>query len=440
MPTVTTQQFVTAAAGCAGLLALLQDSGIVNIFDPADLSSLSDHVDLLSQQAISLWRQFLLTFYEDKRIPNAHFALGLLESQKGRLAESIAEYKLVANRFSRSALAPYALLHSSKLKANLNDYYGASEDLKQLVEQYPDTEIASQSYLHLADATMKAQLYDEAGRLYRKIYNLDLSLEAQTTSALGAAKCFYEKKDYENAAKWLARYISLTTDSSSSNLYSAYSLLGKSYLALKKTKQACDAFQYALSGGLKWLSREEYVQTLSVLVKTHMEQEQLIEALDALKNAPSTAFSQQDSIEILLLRSKIFRALGLLDKAIATIGDQAEYISDPALKAKLSFESANCQIAKGNLELARKSLTEILIFVEPGLLAHEIALKLADVCSKLDQNSQTISICSQLLDLDTSPQIKQKTLELLAAAYKRQKNYDKAALALLGRWNDIENQ
>jgi hypothetical protein len=31
--------------------------------------------------------------------------------------------------------------------------------------------------------------------------------------------------------------------------------------------------------------------------------------------------------------------------------------------------------------------------------------------------------------------LKQKALELLATAYTRQKDYDKAALALIGQWN-----
>ena len=73
-------------------------------------------------------------------------------------------------------------------------------------------------------------------------------------------------------------------------------------------------------------------------------------------------------------------------------------------------------------------------------MAHEIALKLADVCLKLNQNSQIISICSQLLELNPPEQIKLEALVRLAEAYKRQKNYDGAALALMGRWNKNEPQ
>ena len=130
--------------------------------------------------------------------------------------------------------------------------------------------------------------------------------------------------------------------------------------------------------------------------------------------------------------------MGLVDEAIAAIGDRAKYTLDSQAKARISLELAKCYIAKEKLEPARKELTEILMFVEPGPLSHEIALQLADVCLKLGQSSQTISICSQLLDLRPSTQIKQKALNTLAAAYSQQKNYDKAALALLGKWNMVK--
>jgi tetratricopeptide (TPR) repeat protein len=437
LPRATEQQIVSVAAGCAGLLADI-DEKVINIFNPADYSSLSEHISLLSRQAISLWQRFLLTFHDDERIPNAHFALGLLHAQKGQLIDAIAEYKLVANRFSQTSLAPFALLHSSKLKTNLHDYLGAREDLNQLMEQYPDAEIAGQACLYLADVTRKARLYDEAERLYRKIYNLDSSLESQTASAFGAAICSYEKNDNESAANWLTQYIGLVKDRTSIDLSFVYFLLGKTNLALGKPRQACEAFQHALAAGPEQLSKKEYLETVSALVEGYIEQEHFVEALDILENVYALHFSQKETTEILLLKSKILRAMGLPDKAIAALGDRVEYISDPQLKAKISLELTKCHIAKRNFEHAYNNLTEILVLVEPGPLAHEITLNLADVCLKLGQNSQTISICTQLLNLKPSTPLKKKALQLMATAYSRQKSYDRAALALLGQWNGTE--
>jgi tetratricopeptide (TPR) repeat protein len=107
------------------------------------------------------------------------------------------------------------------------------------------------------------------------------------------------------------------------------------------------------------------------------------------------------------------------------------------LKAKASLELNRCHIAGGQLELAYEGLTETLVFVDHGHLAGEVAFELADVCLKLGRNSQAVSVCLQLLNLGPPQRIKQKTLNVLAAAYKRQKNYDRAAAALLGKWDKL---
>ncbi|MEK7992812.1 MAG: tetratricopeptide repeat protein [Planctomycetota bacterium] len=435
LPAATSHQVLLTAAGCAGLLASPQDNPggklKVTISDPIEYASLDEHLSLLSQQAISIWQEFILTFYSDKRIANAHFVMGLLQSQVDLPTEAIAEFKLVANRFSQMSLAPYALLHSSKLKTNVRDYHGVREDLRQLIEQYPDTEIYGQAYLRLADATLEAGLNAEAAQLYQRVYNFGLSAESKTASALGAARSFCETEAYSDAAKWLTQYIHLAGNSGSSTLYSAYYLLGQAYMAMEKYEQACSAFQHALAAQS---SREQYVKAITAMVKGHIEQEQLVEALEALENAGAVALSEEQSIEMLLLKCRIFRMMGLVDTATISLRDRAEYVSDVQLNARISFELAQCHLAEGDLERARSRLSEVLSVAEPGALAQNTALELAGVCLKLGRSAQSISVCLQLLDSDVSPQMKQQTLKTLAAAYSQQKDYDKAASALSGQW------
>ena len=435
LPSATTQQFVTAAAGCAGLLTRIdEEKGMVNIFNPDRYSYVSEHKSFLSEESFSLWQKFLLGFPEDPRLSTVHFVLGLLHAQKGQPIESIAEYKLVANRFSGSSLAPFALLNSSKVKNSLHDYAGAREDLNLLVEQFPDTEIAGKAYLHLAEATAKAALTSEAARLYCKVYNLSLSSESQSAAALGAGKCFYRIKDYKSAVKWLSQYIGLANDQKNKDLYSAYFLLGKTNLALGNSNAACDALQYAMEGWPSQLTKEEYIETIPVIVEAYMQQGHFVPALDLLEDIHSVTLSQEESTEILLLKSRVLRAMGLVDNAIVILGDRAEYIPDPQLKAEICFELSECYIEKGDLNLAHGKLAEILVLAESGPLSHKSALRLGDVCLRLGQNSQTISVCSQLLDLQPSEQIKQEALKLLSMAYSQQKDHDRAALALLGQW------
>jgi tetratricopeptide (TPR) repeat protein len=415
------------------LLSSIDEKGIITIHNPTDYSSLSEHLHLLTQDAVSLWRNIVITYNDDKRVPNAHFALGLLHTQEGQPASAIAEYKLVANQFSQTSWAPYALLRSSKLKAELHDYPGAREDLTQLVEQYHETEFYGQACLNLADVTKNSGFFDEALRLYRKVHNLGLSSQLQTASALGAGRCSYEIKDYESAAKWLVKYIKLANDPADEDYYLAYFLLGKTNLALGSYQQAALAFQYALSGPVGSIARERYVETVSALVGTQILLENLVEALTLLETIDTWQFSSKESIDILLLKSKVLRLMGLPDKAITALGYNAEYLPDSQLKTRISFELANCYIAKGDLDLAHKKLTDILISADSGPLSNEIALRLAEVCLDLGQSSQAITVCNQLLDSEVSNQIRQKALKVQVAAYNHLKKFDNAALALVGQ-------
>jgi len=126
--------------------------------------------------------------------------------------------------------------------------------------------------------------------------------------------------------------------------------------------------------------------------------------------------------------------MGLVDKAIAMLSKKAEQMTSPQTKAEILFELSNCCIDKGDLNSAYENLSKSLVLAKDKLLTQKIALKLADVCLKLDKNSQTVFVCSQLLDLEPQERTKNEALKLMAYAYDQQKDYDNAALALLGQW------
>ncbi len=429
LTSATTAQVIALAAGSVGLIAQTDDKGNIRLMDPASYSSLADHTSLLSEEAITLWQRFLLTANDDPRATNAHFATALLQATRGRFDEAIAEYKVVANRYAKHALAPHALLQSGMLKVRLRDYVGAHADLKQLVGLYPETELSDRACLYLADATMKAGLYEEAGGLYRKVYNLGLSVESQTASALGAGRCLYETRQYEEAAKWLTRYTTLAQDQSRPGFSAACLLLGKTCLALHKPQQAQAALNLAIKGEL---SRQQHVETVAELVKTYLEQGLFLEALNTLEGTGGWQLSQQEMVELVLLRVQTLRSIGLADKAINLLEEKGQYLASPELQGRIALELAQCYAGRGDLEGARKALAQVFTTVEPGPLAGQIGRELAGVCLRLGQTGQAVSICSQLLERAPASE-RQPTLDLLASIYRKQGRYDQAVAVLLDR-------
>ena len=430
IPSASSDQVMLIAAGCAELLAQKQDNPDGEkylIYNPANYLSLNEHIKLLSKQAISLWQKYMLTFHADSRLGNVHFVMGLLQTLTDQKNDAIAEYKLVANRFSQISLAPYALLKSSTLKTEIRDYQGAREDLKQLIEQYPDTRIYRDAYLRLADATKQAGLYIEAAQLFGRAYNFELSEESKIEASLGAANCFYQAKVYEDAEIWFNRYITLSGNNKNDELYAAYFLLGKTYLELKKYKQACDAFQFAIT---EQSSREQFVEAVKALAQGYIEQEDFIKALDALENTRNVSLSQEQFVEMLIQKSTIYRKLGLFDTAIDLLKNRSDFVTDKQLNAEISLELANCYIAGDNLEMGRSCLSEVIRDAEPGEMSQNASKKMAQVCLELGYSDQAISVCRQILDSNVSEGLKSDVTKILVQALNQEKKYEEAALVL----------
>lgn len=428
------RQFAVTAAGCAGLLADTDADGIIKIYNPLSYSLLSEHLEILSDQAISQWREFLLMFPEDQRLTNAHFALGLLYVPKNLYTESISEYKLVANRFARSPLAPYALLNLAGIRQNLKDYRGAYEDLRQLAEQFPDSQVAADSVLYYADAAFRADLKEQAAGIYKKAYYSALTSDLQTAAAFGAGRSSYAVGDYQDAEKWLTTYVSAVSNTPSAQLYQAYIYLVRTYLALNKTDSAGSIMNIAMQGASKYLQKEEYIDIVPSMVDAYMKQGSYVQAVNLISTLDAATLTQEESVQLLILKSRLFRAMGLIDKALNVFGDRIEYTYDKQLRAEIYFELSNSYVESGDYSTAGKLLGEVVVLTKPGRLMYEASLNLADVCLRQANAEQAITVCRKLLQLEPQADVKQKALELLAAAYKQNKNYDSAALALMGQW------
>jgi hypothetical protein len=91
------------------------------------------------------------------------------------------------------------------------------------------------------------------------------------------------------------------------------------------------------------------------------------------------------------------------------------------------------------LDLAKDRLTEGLSLLEAGPEAQAVSLELAEVCLKLGEDQQAITICNRVIDSTQSGEerqtvdesLRRKASEILASAYSRQHDLDKAAQVIL---------
>ena len=427
MASATTEQILATVAGSVGLMVQMDGQDNVPICDPSTYTSLTDHMTLLTNESLSLWNRFLLTAEDDKRLANAHFAIGLLRALQDRQDEAAAEYRLVATRFPKDALAPHALLYSGKLKLALRDYPGAQKDLRQLADLYPDIALSDKALLYLADASMRVGAHNDAIDLYRKVYNLGLSVESQTESALGAGRSLYEIDNYEEAAKWLNRYVDLAKGQSRREFHATCLLLGKTYLELRRPQQAHAVLKLAMQGDL---SRPQHVETVETLVKAYMQQGLMVEALGVLETTYTWQLSPEENMELLLLRAQVLRNIGLIDKAIATLKDRGQFLTNMELKGRITLELASCYVERGLFDQARTTLSGVLPSLPAGPMATQVGRELARVCLRMGQGDQAVSLCTQLLRT-ADVQERANLLAILSEARRKQNDYSGAMSVLL---------
>ncbi|HEV58225.1 MAG TPA: tetratricopeptide repeat protein [Phycisphaerales bacterium] len=415
LPAAAQQTVPEIAAGSAGLIVEFDTQGLL-IHNPDLYQDLGEHKKRLCREAISVWRRFLLRYRGDHRTPNAHYAMGLLQENIDQPAAALAEYKLVYGQFAHSSLAPYALLNSSRIKAQLRDYRGAQSDLTELLVQYPDCEVVDEASLFLAEATLNAGLYDEAVGMFRRVYNLNVRPDSRCRAAYGAGHCAFELGDYESARSWLIQAIQLTQDPTDRRLGPAYLMLGRALMQLNDYGQAATAFNQAM--GLS-LGAEDFAEVTLELVEVECRQGNYVTAYDMLQRIPVERLPQYYASRVLVAKARLLREIGLVDTAITLLRRKIEFFADAETRARMTLELARCQVARGDLRIAREDLVEVLGRLREGPLFDKGQLLLAEICVGLEDYAQTERICRGLLSrTESAPAERQRALVLLGQAYE----------------------
>jgi TolA-binding protein len=430
LSSATNQKLAEIAAGSIGLLASFEGKQIV-VRDPAAALSVTQRKKLIIPEAVSAWQRFILSYRNDKRLADAHFAIGLLQHADNHLPAAIIEFRQVANRFMRSELAPYSLLDAAKIKMDMSDNLGARQYLKELCAQYQDSPVTDKANLLLAQTSLAVGDYEYAQQIFRKVCNLNISQEYTLAGMLGAAKCYFILKDYASASDWLIRYAVLARQSTNNitDLRSAYIMLAEANMQLGNTDEACRAYQSALSLADTTDSRFDIVMKLAAV---YIRQENLVDALDTVEQIDLSQVSDRQLENVWLLKAQILAAMNLPDRAVELLAGRITSVEDAAIRSKMALQLACCQKTLNNLTDARDVLCRELLHSEPGLLTGQLQCELADICIKLGDDKRAVTICSQVISSSLPEELRNKARLLLGTAQDNLKHYGKAARAFSG--------
>ncbi len=433
LPSVTAYRAIELAAGMAGLIARF-DGEKAFIYDPDSLTTIKQQQDLLASESISAWRRFFLRAKNDRRIPVGHLAVACIYESQGRTASAIREFKTVSSRFLGTPASSTALHRCAKLRIGIHDYSGARNDLLTLLDSDPSPSTDGQIYLDLGQATFRAGLFFEASDVFRRLYYRDLSPQSQSQACLGLARCFYQQNQLEQAIEWFFKYVKAKKDLSEQVPADVFLLLAKSNEGLTKTDEALVAYELTLASEP---TESERTEALLGLARVHEFLAKPAKGIGALGKIRTDKITQADRLEMVILTSKMYRQMALPEKAIKAINNGAVDIADHQMQTDLKLELARCKLQQGKLAEAHLLLGELLTRMNPGPEAHQVALELASLCVQVNRPTQAVIITKGLLDRTDDLQLKKKALDVLGKAYLAMNDYEQAAAAFTGVYQDL---
>jgi tetratricopeptide (TPR) repeat protein len=425
MKAQTPQRLLEIACGSAALVARFTGQEAV-VFDPASAASAARRREVLTAEAASAWRRLFLRVPQDPRLPEAHYLLGAVYECSGDSTAALTEYRMLANRFPASGAAASGLIRSAGLRMEMNDYAGASKDLVEVLDSQADPALAEQAHLRLGVAAMRAGLFDDAERAFRKLYYLDVSLSAKAGAAMYLGRCLHAKGEFAEAAKWLTAYLGHSRATTGEGAREAGFLLAQCRVATSQPAEAAAAFRMALAAD------KDPRQTARITLefcRFLMAQEDSIGALGALDALEGVELPEPQAGETLVLRAQVLRAIGLPRAAIRTLRLAGSPAVGSPLERQVSVELARCRAADGDLEAARAALTEILPRLPKSAQTQTLVCELAEICLRLGEARQTISLTADLLKAAPPAEVRRRAAEALAAACVMERDFDGAALA-----------
>ena len=436
---VSTSRLIELACGAAGLIGRFTGRAVL-VSDPVQADTLSAKQALLDNEAMACWRRLFLRLRgsDDDRVPVGHFALGRVLEGRGDPLAAMDEYQLAAGLFRTDTIAPECLLRSAVLRMELGNYEGARDDLHDLLYRYPSFQGHDRAYLALGEANLRAGRHQDAIADFRRLYYLNISSPSQAGAAIGLGRCYFEFGAYDEAAKWLTRYVGLAETGAADvdgTLPEAHVMLGESHAALDDATQAEADFRRALAADP---SRAQRDRALFGLAELCMKAGRYAEALRAAGVVEADALAPEPLTRYLVLIGRLYRAIGLPDKGAYVLRDRLAAVSDEAGRARVAVEIGRSYLAAADYEKAAGVYAEAIRKLPPGRECQSVTCELAELCLKLGRTGQAITLAGGVLDGSCERELRSRVAGILGSAYVLRGEYDKAAQAFaLGREDGV---
>ncbi len=423
------------ATGSAGLIARFTGNRII-VYDPTTFDESSQRLNILSAEATSCWRRYFLRYPKDQRIAEGHFSLGVSAQACDKPLEAMREYDLIGEGFSRSAVAPRALINYGKLLIDIHDYSGAKDKLSAVLDRFPHGDQIANAYMALGEAELQAGSPGEAFDVFRKLYYLDISSASRKLACRQAGVCAFLLGDDEAAVEWLRRYLKTWRSDGGPEVARSYLLLGQTYVRQGEIDLAIGAYTVAISGELNDGQRGQACVELAELHRP----EYPIKALRDLLSVSFETLSDEMKFRHTLSLARVHEAMGLPGEAARHLREKIPMVPSRDQRAQLGVELAICYQEMGELQDAYRVLTEAMGGLEDAEQGQLAAARLAEIALAMGRPEEAALAVQDIDHLRNDAEMAAAVRQSVAVAHLEAEQYDRVVSLLIDMNKDTDQE
>jgi tetratricopeptide (TPR) repeat protein len=337
------------------------------------------------------------------------------------------EYQQVVKRFgSNQQIAPLALLRTVGIQLRIGNVDGARKDLQDLIDQYPHFR-ADETWLKLGNVTYEAGMVESAMRVYRELYEDNLSIDSRAAASFGVGQCAFDLGDYRSATHWLKRYLGLHHEADVDEYKpKALLLLGKSHSRMDEIKPAITYLYRALA---EPDGPGHELDALLEIGDAEYRRDNHLRALGALNRMEKIEMPPEVNCRRSIAISRNFRAMDLPERAIDTmlLSLQLKTLQAEPFASALELEYARALRDNGDTHAAVEAYLKVWPKLKPEAETWRAACEIARLCLDTDRVGQAISILEETLKVVGDGDIQARAKNLLVRAYLLQEEFEKAS-------------
>lgn len=345
---------------------------------------------------------------------------GLFGTADGK-AEARRLYEQVAVEYAEQAFSPRATYNAAFAALQMGDLPEAQGWAEAFSKQFPGNELGLDVKYVRAEALLQQGQHEPASQAFLEL--------------VGAAKDHPSRDAWEVrgiTAQYLAAQPEKAIERADALLQSKLEppmlaevlfLKGASLLRSSKPQEAIVSLEQSLKTSTQWGQADEVLLVLAQAYEAKQDKAKAKESLEKLlKDYPKSRFKGQAEFRL----GQLSAQLGNPQSAIVWYERLLSGDADSTLKDFAKFDLAYLRIQEGSIELAKKSLDEIIATSKNVGLVHEATIANAICLRELKQQDASIALLTKLISSNLSKATQEKALYELGVASAQSQKYAEA--------------